>query len=166
MAHFQAEDGRSPDVDLLLESERTWAGLLPSSPTNPMIRSNLVIVRRRLAEELKDRGREGEATAWSRRSLDTARGDTELLYSLALDYAQKAGITGTYPTGLDAERLRKRRRRFVDGAIAMLHQAAVDGFKDSARLRGVSTFDPIRSDPGFRAVLADIGFPADPFASR
>jgi hypothetical protein len=49
--------------------------------------------------------------------------------------------------------------------IAMLHQADLDVFKDSARLRGDSEFDPIRFDPGFGAVLADIGFPADPFAS-
>jgi hypothetical protein len=151
---------------LLLKAERTWEGLLPTNPTNEMIRGNLVIVRRRLAEELRDRGRDDEATAWSRRSLETARGDTELQYSLALDYAQQAGITGTYPTGLDAKRLPERRRRFVDGAIAMLHQAAVDGFKDAARLRGDSRFDPIRPDPRFTEVLSDIGFPANPFASR
>jgi hypothetical protein len=80
--------------------------------------------------------------------------------------AQQAGITGTYPTGLDAERLRERRRRFVNAAIAMLRRAAVDGFKDAARLRGDAGFDPIRSDPGFRAVLGEIGFPAVLFASR
>jgi tRNA A-37 threonylcarbamoyl transferase component Bud32/tetratricopeptide (TPR) repeat protein len=165
-ADYQAEDGRTPDVELILKAERIWEKLLHLAPTNSMVRSNLVIVRRRLAEELKDRGRGVEATSWSQRSLETARGDTELLYSLAADYAQKAGFTGTYPTGLDAEGLRERRRRFVAGAIDMLQQAAVDGFKDQRRLHGDSTFDPMRSDPGFRAVLSDIAFPADPFAAR
>jgi hypothetical protein len=42
----------------------------------------------------------------------------------------------------------------------------LDGFKHAARLRGDSKFVPIRFDPGFRAVRADIAFPADPFASR
>jgi hypothetical protein len=166
LADYQAEDGSIPDLELLLKSEKIWEKLLPSGPTNSMVRTNLVIVRRRLAEELKDRGRRVEATSWSHRSLETARGDTELLYSLAADYAEKAGYVGTYPTALDSEQLRKRRRRFVDGEIAMLYQAAVDGFKDSDRLRGDSKFDPIRSDPGFRVVLADITFPADPFAAR
>jgi len=42
----------------------------------------------------------------------------------------------------------------------------LDGFKVAAWLGGDSEFDPIGSDPGFRAILADIAFPADPFASR
>jgi hypothetical protein len=166
LADYQAEEGRIPDVELLLKAERIWEGLLRVAPTHPMIRHNLVLVRRRLAEESTDRGRGGEATDWSRRSLETARGDADLLYSLARDYAERAGITGTYPTALDAGQLRERRRRFVDGAIAMLHLAAVDGFRDAGRLRGDPKFVPIRRDPEFAAILADVQFPADPFASR
>jgi hypothetical protein len=48
----------------------------------------------------------------------------------------------------------------------MLHQAALDAFKDAARLRGDPQFDPIRFEAGFRAVQADIGFPAVPLAWR
>jgi hypothetical protein len=166
LADYQAEDGRVPDLELFLESERTWEGLLRESATNPMIRGNLVIVRRRLAEEFNDRGRSDEAASWSRRSLATAIGDADLLYSLAGDYARSAGITGTYPTGLDAERLRERRRRFIAGAIAMLRQAVAEGFRDAVRIRGDSGLDPVRSDPGFRSILADLEFPADPFAPR
>ena len=47
----------------------------------------------------------------------------------------------------------------------MLHQAALDGFKDAVLLRDDTKFDPIRFGPGFRAVLADLGFPADSFGS-
>jgi eukaryotic-like serine/threonine-protein kinase len=166
LADYQAEDGRIPDVELLLKAERSWVGLLHQSPESPMARASLVIIRRRLAEDLADRGQHDEAATWSRRSLDTAHGDSELLYSVAADYARNAGIISTYPTKLNAEQLRERRRRFVDGAIAMLRQAVADGFQDAARLRGDAAFDPIRSGPGFVAILADLDFPAEAFATR
>jgi hypothetical protein len=129
-----------------------------------MIRGHLVIVRRRLAEELADRGRGGEALEWSRRSLETARGDPELLYLLAGEYARNAGLTGKTPTRLNADQLRDRRRRFVAGAVAMLRQAVADNFRDAARLRSDPDFDPARSDPEFAAIVADLAFPVDPFA--
>ena len=45
----------------------------------------------------------------------------------------------------------------------MLRQAADDGFKDAARIRAESTFKAIRSAPEFRAILADVEFPAHAF---
>ena len=45
---------------------------------------------------------------------------------------RNAGLTGTYPTRLNAHQLSERRRRFVADAVAMLRQAVADGFKDAA----------------------------------
>ncbi len=87
-----------------------------------------------------------------------------MLYLLAVDYAQNANLTGKLPTKLTADRLDERRRRLEAGAVAMLRQAAADGFKDAARLRAESTFAPIRCHPDFAAIVADIEFPARPFS--
>jgi len=89
-----------------------------------------------------------------------------MLYLLAIDYANHATLTGKLPTKLSADQLRKRRGRFVAGAVAMLRQAAADGFKDAARLRREPTFESIRFNAGFAAILADIEFPAQPFVSH
>jgi hypothetical protein len=164
-ADFQAEDGLRPDVGLLLNASRIWDGMLRKNPKDSFAQAGLVVVRRRLAGELADRGQFAEAAEWSRRSLESARGDTEILHELAATYAQEVDTTGTYPTRLNADQLRERRRRFVEGAVAMFRQAVADGFKDAGRLRGDSTFDPLRSEPGFAAIVADLASPADPFTT-
>ncbi len=164
LAEFQAEDGLRPDLERQFEAERLWKGLLQQAPTYPLARANLAIVRRRIAQELSARGRPDDAVPWDRGSLETVRGDPDLLYEVALIYAQDAGRVGQYPTKLDARQLRERRRRFAADAVAMLRQAVADGFHDAARFKSESLFDPIRSDPDFRATVADLEFPADPFA--
>ena len=164
LADFQAEDGLRPDLEGLFEAERLWKGLLQQAPTYPLARANLAIVRRRIAQEFLDRGRPDDAVPWDRGSLETVRGDPDLLYEIALIYAQEAGRVGQYPTKLDARQLRERRRRFAADAVAMLRQAVADGFHDAVRFKSESLFDPIRSDPDFRATVADLEFPADPFA--
>src|SRR5262249_48888183 len=93
LADYQAEDGLRPDLELILKAEQTWEGILGRSPTNDMARTNLVVVRRRLAAELADRGRSGEASRWRSRALETVRGNPELSYAVALHYARKAGLT-------------------------------------------------------------------------
>jgi hypothetical protein len=123
-----------------------------------------VVIRRRLAEELADRGQIDEAARWHRQSLDTGRGNAEMLYLLAIDYARNAGITGTLPTRLNSRQLDIRRRQFEVSGIAMLRQAAAVGFKDGARMRREATFEPIRSLPDFAAIRADIEFPEQPFS--
>lgn len=166
LADYQAEDGRSPDIELILKAHRLWEAFLRENPQSALARASLVVVRRRLAEELVDRGQPDEAAAWSRRSFDTVRGNAELLMSLAATYAELAHVTGNYPTRLDARQLAERRRRFVAASMAMIRQAVADGFKDSARLRVDSTLDSIRSDPDFQAILADLDFPAEAFTTR
>ena len=164
LADYQAEDGVQPDLERILKAERLWAGILHQSPTNGMAQANLVIVRRRLAEELRARGRGEEAARWERCSLDPARGNPELLYEVALNSARDAGLVGHSPTKLNDQQLDQRRRRFAAGAVALLRQAVADGFHDAARLRNESLFEPLRTDPGFRAILADLDFPVEPFA--
>ncbi len=90
--------------------------------------------------------------------------NNEILYDISVDYARKAGLAGKYPTKLDAQQLEQRRRRFMADAVAVLHQAVADGIKDAARLKNEPLFDPIRSDPAFRAILDGLDFPVDPFA--
>jgi hypothetical protein len=164
LADYQAEDGLRPDLELILKAEQTWEGILGRSPTNDMARTNLVVVRRRLAAELADRGQGGEAARRRSRALETVRGNPELSYAVALYYARKAGLTGGYPIRLSEGQLHARRRWFAAGAVTMLRQTVADGLHDAARLRGESLFEPLRSDPGFRAILADLEFPAEPFA--
>ena len=164
LADYQAEDGLRPDLDLLLKAEQLWAGILRGNPTVSMARTSLVVVRRRLADELADRGRGDEAARWGARSLETVRGNPELAYAVSMHYARSAGLTGRYPTKLSAGQLHARRQRFAAGAVAMLRQAVVDGFHDAARVRSESLFDSLRCDPGFLGIRADLEFPAAPFA--
>ncbi len=166
VADHQAEEGMSPDLELIRKAERLWVGILRDSPKETSAQSHLVVIRRRLAEELADRGRCDEAVRWERQALETARGNPEMLYLLAVDYARNAALTSNLPTRLSADQLQMRRRRFVAGAIAMLRQAAADGFKDAARLKKEAKLDLLRSVPDFRAIAADIAFPAQPFVSR
>jgi hypothetical protein len=166
LADYQEEDGQSPDLELFKKAERIWEELRGEAKSDSTGEAELVVIRRRLAEELVDRGQASEAAHHELHSLDTARGKPELLYRLAIDYARDADLTAKLPNRLNADQLDKRRRRFVAGAIAMLRQAAADGFKDAARMRNESTFDAIRSDPAFRAVAADVEFPRQPFEAR
>jgi hypothetical protein len=165
VADERVEDGQSPDLELFKKSERLWVAIRHDYHNDAVGNAELVVIRRRIADELADRGQCDEAAKWENRSLDTVRGKTEMLYQLAIDYARSAGLTGKLPTRLNAEQLAKRRNRFVAGAIAMLRQAAADGYKDAAHLKKELIFDQMRSDPQFRAIAADIEFPAQPFAS-
>ncbi len=154
LADYQAEDGLSPDLELIRKAERLWEQARRESPNNPMVNRNLVVVRRRLAEELADRGQRDEAARWERQSLDTARGNAELLYLLAIEYAQNAGLTGKLPTKLSARAARRapspvrgrRHRHAPPGGRRWLQ-----GRRSLARRIDLRTdpFPPgIRGDPG------------------
>jgi hypothetical protein len=56
------------------------------------------------------------------------------------------------------------RRRHASDAIAMIRDAVDDGFKDTRQLRNDPRLAPIRSDPDFQAIVADLEFPAQPIA--
>ena len=99
LADIQSLDGLSPDLELFKKAERLWSEVLRFDPKNISALSQLVVIRRRLAEELTDRGQSDDAAGWDRRSLDTVRGNPELLYLLAIEYARNAGFTRQLPTG-------------------------------------------------------------------
>jgi len=164
MADYQEEEGGKPDLDLVLQSERSWADLHRRNPAFDVARAWLVIVRRKLAFELAARGRSDEGSRWRRLSLTTARGHADLLYEIALIYATRIGPIGLLPTKLDRDQLQARRRRFGDDALAMLREAVADGFKDGKRLRSEPAFASIRSTREFQAILSGLEFPPDPFA--
>jgi len=163
MADYQEEDGANPDLDLIRKSEQLWEEILLDDPGNNEARGFLVIVRRKLADELADRGRFDEASRRRSQSLSSARGKPELLYQIATVYVLNAGFVGKWPTKLDIRRLEARRRRFLEDAVSMLREARAAGLKDLGRLRNEPTFASIRSTPEFKAILTDLVF-ADPFA--
>jgi hypothetical protein len=166
LADDQVQNGQSPDLELLKKAERIREELRHETHDGSLGEAELVVIRRRLAEDLADRGRGDEAARYDRHSLDTARGRPELLYDLAVSYARDAALTGKLPTKMSADQLRKRRSRFVASACETLARAAADGFKDVARVRRESSFAPLRSNAAFAAILADIEFPAQPFRSE
>ena len=164
LINLQEEDGRHPSLEAILDSERAWTTALRQTPGDAFTLAYLVIVRRRIARELADHGRSDEAEVWSQRSLEPAMGRPEILYLAATDRAAKAGKTGTYPTKLDQHQLRERRRQFVVDATEMLRQAIANAYNESERIRSDPAFDPIRKEPDFVAIVADLGFPANPFS--
>jgi hypothetical protein len=164
LADYQAEDGLAPDVELIKKAECLWDGVRRDSPNNPMADGALVVVRRRLAQELADHGEPDEAAQWETRSLNVAQGNPELLYLLAIEYAQSARLTGKLPTKLSSVQLDRRRRQFADGAIAILRQAVAEGFKDAGRFHREAAFEAIQSHPDFAVIRSDIEFPSQPFA--
>ena len=99
LADYQAEDGLSPDLELIRKAERLWEQAGREAPTNlDGQRGISSVVRRRLAEELADRGHRDEAAGWYRQSLETARGNAELLYLLAVDVRQeRRNSPASYP---------------------------------------------------------------------
>jgi len=163
---YEQDDGRQPDLELLVTSERYCAAIHHDAPANDDYRKWLVQARRQLAFELEASGHYDQAAHWQSQALTPARGRPELFYQLALTYATNAGIAGKDPTKLGASQLEARRARLSADAVAMLREAVADGFRDARRLRNEPKLDPIRSDPGFAAVLAGLDFPADSFAPR
>jgi hypothetical protein len=95
------------------------------------------------------------------------RGDIEVLFQIALNYAANVQQLGNYPIKLDPGRQQERRRMFARHAFQMLREAIADGFRDVARLWREPEFVPLHDDSEFRTIAASLDaltFPADPFA--
>ena len=58
-----------------------------------------------------------------------------------------------------------RREAHAREAMAWLRRAVAAGYRNPAYLASDSDLDPLRSRDDFRALMADLAFPADPFAS-
>ncbi len=165
LADDQDEDGRRPDLDLYRKAEQLFAELVVGAPEHDENRSYLVYVERRLAEELAARGEFADAAIWQSRSTETAQGRPPVFYRIARDYGRRLVAMERLPAPPDARAAQLRRRRLVEGTLAMLRQAAATGYKDIKRLRTDPAFEPVRSCPEYEAILCDASFPADPIAA-
>lgn len=161
---YQELDGGEPDITLLRRSERLWEESRRVVPGSFEARGFLVIVRRELATVLADRGEREEASRWRDLSLTTARGDANLLFEIALEYARRIGPIDLSPTTLDSPRRATLRQRAVNDTIAMLREAVASGFNDAGRLRSEAVLAPVRVDAEFKAIFHTMALPRDVFA--
>jgi tetratricopeptide (TPR) repeat protein len=109
------------------------------------------------------RGSRGEALAMFRKAaaiLETSD-DAQNLYNLACCFALASSVAdpAAGPATSDRQRLD------VERAVATIGRAIAKGFADTNILRTDPDLDSLRSWPDFRALMMDLVFPADPFAS-
>jgi hypothetical protein len=164
MALYREQDGDEPNLDLLRKAERLWTKLLGDLTMDRDARCWLAILRPRLADGLAARGHADESAEWRLQSLATVRGNPGLCYDTARQLLKRIQLIDHDPAALQSFGVAACRRRLVDQAIAMIQQAVADGFNDVERLRSDPWLGTINADPRFSAIVADLGFPADPFA--
>ena len=163
MALYREEDVGRADLGPVRRAEEQWEGIRREAPGDLAARGFLVIIRRKLAELLTERGENEEAARWRLQSLSTARGEPVLFYEIALEYARMLAPIDRLPGNLPARVRADRRRKIVNDTLEMLREAAADGFKDAKALRDEPALAPIRSTREFQAIVSDLGFPKDPF---
>jgi serine/threonine protein kinase len=168
IAYFRQRDSGLPDLELLRQAEARWQAVLRTNPAFDVAQGYLVIMRRWLADELAALGRQEEAGRYRRLAPSTARGNSDLLFELALECARfnLAGGPARSAVRFGAAAPDALRRRFEGEAMSFLHEAVAAGFHDVARLRGEHLLAGLRNSPEFQALLCDVAFPADPFAGR
>jgi tRNA A-37 threonylcarbamoyl transferase component Bud32/tetratricopeptide (TPR) repeat protein len=166
MASYQERDGREPDVSLLSKSEQLWAEIFRESPADAVARTALVVVRHQLADVLANQGRSGEASRLSSQSLAAAQGHPEAFYDAAREFAKWIPVLDKRFASGESSGYTAYRCRIADDAIAMVGQAIALGFKDVQKIKSDSWLGPIRPDRRFQAIVADLVFPLQPFASE
>ena len=109
-------------------------------------------------------GQPAEAVASWRRAVATdehVRASLgEALYYLAGCHARLGGIAGAAGSGLPASEGPAE----LDRAMALLRRAAENGYGNVSEMRRDPDLDPLRGRPDFQAMMADLAFPAQPFA--
>ena len=153
---YQELDGGEPSITLLRKSEQMWEGIRRLAPGSMEARGFLVIVRRELMAALAARGDREEAARWRELSLTTARGDANLLFEIALEYARRIGPIDQLEDTLDPARRAALRKRMLNDTIAMLHEAVADGFDDAGRLQSEAVLAPIRAEAAFRVISSSM----------
>jgi hypothetical protein len=163
------EDGHDPDLEDYARAERLLEELRVRQPGNMSYCSLLMLVRLEWADELEARGRADEARACRERAGSGSRGEGAALFEAAVAAADTARSTGTYPTRVDATRVRARREQLLRRAVSLIERAIAEGFGDAAKLHRTALLAVVADDPEYRSVVAaldDRVFPAEPFASR
>ena len=111
VAFYQEQDGGQPDIALLRKSEQMWEEIRRLAPASFEARGFLVIARRELMHAATARANREEAVRWRDLSLTTARGDANLLFEIALEYARRIGPIDHPATTIDAPRRAALRQR-------------------------------------------------------
>ncbi len=91
-ALFCEDDGGAVDLGLLRQAEELWEGVRRDVPGDMAACGFLVMIRRRLAQEMAERGEDEEAARFRAQSLLTARGQPGLLYEIGLEYARMLAL--------------------------------------------------------------------------
>jgi hypothetical protein len=86
-----------------------------------------------------------------------------VFYQVARDYGRRLIAMDRLPPPVTAVG-EARRRRLIEGTLAMLREAADAGYKDIKRLCEEPAFEPVRSSPEYRSVVRHVGFPAEAIA--
>jgi tRNA A-37 threonylcarbamoyl transferase component Bud32/tetratricopeptide (TPR) repeat protein len=166
MARYQEWDGQEPDMHLLNKSERLWKEILRESPADTVARPALVIVCSQLADMLEKQGQKSEASGMRVQALAAVQGHPEACYEAAREYAKWIPVIGKPVAGQELAWRERYRSRLADKAIGMVAQAVALGFKDARKIKTDPRLGPIRSDPRFQTIVADLVFPLKPFASQ
>ena len=109
-------------------------------------------------------GQAAEAVQSWRRAVALCQGrrsrfDGELLYYLAGCHARLGGIAGAAGSGLSAADGAAE----LDRAMAVLRRAVATGYRKAMWMGRDPDLDPLRHRDDFRALMADLAFPTDPF---
>jgi serine/threonine protein kinase len=134
-----------------------WADALPGWERAIAIAEGPTLPRVRLfrAATLAHLGQHARATAEADELARSAPGSGADLYDLACVFALSAAAARGEPA---------LRERYAARADGLLRQAVEKGFRNVASLEKDADLDPIRDRPGFRGLMMDLTFPADPFA--
>jgi serine/threonine-protein kinase len=87
----------------------------------------------------------------------------ELLFRAASVLAGCIELVGG-ENGVPSPRLRRQQDEYADEAVFALRRAIGSGYKDGEQIAKAAALDCLRSREDFKALLADLAFPADPFA--
>jgi serine/threonine-protein kinase len=142
-----AELGRFDDaVDLLHLAVAQCREAFGRTPGAPRPRESLVDSYAALTGVELKRGRAADAVAAVRERLKLAPTDPAQLFAAARDVALAAELP-------DRD---GRRKEYVRLTVETLRAAVANGFTDAGRIDRDRAFAPVRSDPGFQALMAGL----------
>ena len=88
------------------------------------------------------------------------------MVQIACNYSLGSGIVRRITSKLDADGKERLRDRLLRRGVWCIRQAVANGFRDRARLQSDPELTELRGDEEFRKIVADIGFPRNPFVGE